>query len=962
MAGTEATCRSCGFANPRIWRACARCGRTLAVATKDASSRPDGVAPKDRESEARDEDTLVTPAPRMGGPRSTPPPPGGDGAPLRMEETVVDVPAPMADLEAPLIGQVEGAAVVRDGIERAFTLGLPTLVALEGERGAGKTRMLIYASEFAARIAPNVRILYAACREGGDGAYAPLARLLLDRFGVTPSSAPSIVRGQMATVVSEALGTTEAIPVAETTHLLGHIAGVPFPDSPFLVPLEANPGELRRRAQGAFRRLIQGDAQKRPVLILLDNMHAAEDDAWELLQSLVSGDGHISVVIAGGAPTAERALRVPAQGGIATGPIARFHEEDVAAMLLVLLPTLSSTPEPLVSAVTHRSKGNPAEIRELVFSLMDAGLFRETDDGLDADLAMLSSGRMPVTAEDAVRARLAKLDAFDRATLDRATVVGHVFWSGAVLAQMRGERDAPGQTADPSSLWPDDDDENALLASLTRLEERGFIERAGASDLAGTREYVFVHAATRTLVYDEMNAELRTKRHATTARFLAVRAELSREGVAAMIAPHLERAGLHARAGRAYLEAAAYERAKLRTSAALRFVEKALPLIDAHDVARRVDAFHEHGVLLTTLGRYDEARDAFTSMLRMAWQLGAPNKGGAALNRLARIERQRGADENALRLLQRALALFRRAGDLRGVASTLDDLAQIQRLRGEREAALNGAREALQIRRAHTDRRGEAVSLYTLGTIEIGSGHFATGEAYLQDALEIRQEINDVEGITQCQSALGILAYERGERRNAISAWRDALMHARETGDRRAQAFLLNNVGEALTAEKEYGEASEALAEAGELANALSDLRAQAEIERNIGILALSRGDDEAAKILEHALLLAEEYGAPEAKALAHRAVGQLRARTLFGADGGVDKRAEESFSESIRIFRDIGNQKEHARSLAELGRHLVERGDIPGARERLTEAATLMRKVGLPEAPQLEQTLRDLR
>lgn len=920
--------------------------------------------------ETRDDDTLVTAIPTMTHPASaqpgsthpasTPPP----AMPLSQptQETMFDFQAPMADLEAPLIGQVEAASAIRDGIERAFTLGLPTMVAVEGGRGAGKTRMLIYASEFAARISPDVRILYAACREGGDGAYAPLARLLLDRFGVTPASAPSIVRGQMATVVGEALGTTDAIPVAETTHLLGHIAGVPFPDSPFLIPLEGQPQELRRRAQAAFRRLMQGDAQKRPLLILLDHMHEAEADAWELLETLLATDAHISVVIAGGSPTAERALKVPARGGIATGPISSFDEEDVAAMLHILLPTLVSTPEPLVSAVTHRSKGNPAEIRELVFSLMDAGLFRETDDGLEADVDLLARGTLPVTSEDAVRARLAKLEALDRATVDRAAVVGHVFWSGAVLAQMRSERDAPGSLSDPTTLWPDDDDENALLASLHRLEERGFIERSGASDLAGTREYVFVHAATRTLVYDEMNSELRTKRHSTVARFLAVRAELSREGVAAMIAPHLERAGLNARAGRAYLEAAAYERAKLRTSAALRFVEKAIPLIDVHDVARRVDALHEHGSLLTTLGRYDEARDAFTEMLRLAWQLGAPNKGGAALNRLARIARQRGADESALKLLERALALFRRAGDLRGVASTLDDLAQIQRLRGDRDGALAGAHEALQIRRAHSDARGEAVSLYTLGTIELGSGHLATGEEFLQQALAIRQTINDIEGMTQAQSALGILAYERGDRKSAIGSWRDALMHARETGDRRGQAFLLNNIGEALTAEKEYGEAADALAEAGELANALSDLRAQAEIERNIGILALARGDDEAARILEHALLLAEEYGAPEAKALAHRAVGQLRARTVFGSGGGVDTRAEESFDHSIKIFREIGNQKEAARSLAELGRHLIERGDIPAARARLNEAHAMMRRIGLPEADQLQATLKDLR
>src|SRR5690606_26976702 len=124
------------------------------------------------------------------------------------------------EVEPPLVGQREAARAIDEGIQTAFDTREPTLVVLEGERGSGKTRLLFHASEVAARSREDVRVVYGACRpEGTDGFYAPFGRLLLERFGVTPSSSPSTVRGQMATVVGEALQTSDAIAVAETTHL-----------------------------------------------------------------------------------------------------------------------------------------------------------------------------------------------------------------------------------------------------------------------------------------------------------------------------------------------------------------------------------------------------------------------------------------------------------------------------------------------------------------------------------------------------------------------------------------------------------------------------------------------------------------------------------------------------------------------------------------------------------------------
>ncbi|MCB9591686.1 MAG: tetratricopeptide repeat protein [Sandaracinaceae bacterium] len=870
-------------------------------------------------------------------------------------------PAAQGELEPPLVGQLDVTHAIHAGITSAFEGGQPTLVVLEGERGSGKTRLLFHASEVAARMNGEALILYGACRaQGADGYYAPFGRMLLERFGVTPSSSPSSVRGAMATHVSEALQSADAITVAETTHLLGHIAGVPFPDSPFLRE-DGEPGELHERAIGAFRRMIAGEAKQRPVLILLDNMHAAEDDGWELVQAALAAGGPIAVVAAGAPPVAERAEKLEAGGGLMIGPISPLAEIDIASFVQVLLPALAEAPEPLVAALTHRSKGNPSALRELVFALVEQGLFTPGEHGLVADLDQLQAGNLPVTMQDAVRARLARLDAIELASVQRAAVVGEVFMDRCILAMMRGERPAPGDGADPASMWPDDEDDAALGAALTRLVEKGFIENLEQTDVPGTVEYRFLHSDTRELLYEELDDELRHARHRMVADWMSIAIELRRQGMAALAAPHLEKAGMRARAGRAYLEAAQAELSRIHTQTALRFAEKALELIEPEDIARRIDALHLHGSLLTTVGRYDESRASFVQMLETAWRIGARNKGGAALNRLARIHRQRGEDVQAVQLLERALQLFRTAADLRGVASSLDDLAQVMRLRGDLDRALAAAQEALEIRRQHADVRGEAVSLMTLGGIEYARGEIEAAQNLFESAREIRESIGDRQGVMQVYNALGVVAFDRGDNERAEACWRAALQEARKVADRHTQTFLLNNLGELLTTAGRAEEAQVLLEEARELAHEMRNRRAMAEVERNLGLNLLKQGHEDAEKTLLRALALAEAYGSAEAMALAHRAIGQLRAQTLFDDDGEVSRRAEESFLASIDTFREVGNEKEAARSLAQLGYHLIERGDVESAKERLREARAIMRRVGVHDQAKVEQTLEEL-
>ncbi|MCA9582838.1 MAG: tetratricopeptide repeat protein, partial [Myxococcales bacterium] len=667
--------------------------------------------------------------------------------------------------------------------------------------------------------------------------------------------------------------------LAETTHLLGHIAGVDFPDSLFLAPLADRPDELRRRAGTALKRILSADADEHPVLFLIDDAEGLDVPTWHILEELCRTQSHFCLMVAGDTAIGPRVTALAASGGRTDLAIDPLSEADVAAMIRILLPDLDSVPDKLVTGLTQKSLGNPSALREMVLSLVEQGLVHDSGNGIEVDLDQLPTGAQAGTLDEAIAARLDRLEPEERFVLACASIVGERFWDRAILAQQRQEAGSPSADLDPLEIWPDDHDADAVQGVLRRLTTKGFVESLGESQaIPGSHEYRFQLDRMRDAVYASQDENTRVARHTAVAKWLAVTAETHREGIAALIAPHLEEAGWLHRAGRAYLEAAAYERARLRTRTALTYIDKALPLIPEEDVVRRIDALHELGTLETILGHYDNAIAAFTEMLDHAYRTGSLGKGGAALSRIARVHRQRGEEERAQSLLERALEMFRKAHDVRGVASTLDDLAQVLHLRGEQDHAVPLAEEALAIRREHGDQHGEAVSLFTLGSIALSRGDLEEADRYFSAALSIHDEVGDRERSIKAHNALGIIAYENDNVGGAIHEWRSALARAREIGARREQCFLLNNIGEAQIAEGHHAEAERALQEARELAEDLTDKRALADIARNQALLALRQDHSNAEAQFEEAMGLAEDYGGLEAMARAHRALGQGRA------------------------------------------------------------------------------------
>jgi predicted ATPase len=155
-------------------------------------------------------------------------------------------------------------------------------------------------------------------------------------------------------------------------------------------------------------------------------------------------------------------------------------------------------------AVVENAEGNPLFIEELAASIAERS----------------SADELPTSVRAIIAARLDSLPADERSVLVDASVVGRVFWRGA-LAEM-GDRDG-------------------LAASLSSLEDRGLIGREAVSRIKGDQQFAFKHALVQEVAYQTLPRGARRERHAAVARFLSATTAIGQSHEA--LAHHWREAG-----------------------------------------------------------------------------------------------------------------------------------------------------------------------------------------------------------------------------------------------------------------------------------------------------------------------------------------------------------------------------------------------------------------------------------
>jgi DNA-binding SARP family transcriptional activator len=628
------------------------------------------------------------------------------------------------------------------------------LVVVEGEAGIGKTRL-------AAELAGHARALGGSvvsgrCYEEDTGvAYGPFieglrAVLAAPRGGAGPPLA-GVARHWLA----------------EAGRLLPELAEL-HPGLPDPGPLDG-PAAGRQFFEGVSQVLAAACAGPRPGLLVLDDLHWADEASLDMLAYLVHRlQGRPLLVVAcwrsEQVPADARLRRLAAEarraGQATTLRLERLDAAEVAELVSAVAPAQAGA----AGLLHERTEGLPFLVLEYLAAAGD-----------DGTLPALPPGG----ARDLLQARVRGIGDAARQVLATAAVLGRSF-------DVDTARAASGRSDDEA------------VAALEELTARGLVHEVGGD------VYDFGHGLVRDLVYAETSLARRRLLHRRVGEALATRARGLRpqEPPAATIARHLELGGAVAEAAAYHRQAGDQARAVYANHEALGHYRAAIELGHPDPGALHAAV----GDLETLLGNYDAALAAYT----VAAQVAAAGDRPALEQKLGALHARRGDWAATERHLAAALAGLD-AGDQARRAGLAADRSLAAHRQGRDHAAEGLAREALRLAGDAGDPDPLARAHGMLGMLAAARGDHDAARRHLEQSLALAETVPDPSARVAALNNLALAHRATGEVDQAIAHTRAALELCARQGDRHREAALHNNLADLLHLAGDHGQAMEHL-------------------------------------------------------------------------------------------------------------------------------------------------------
>jgi predicted ATPase/class 3 adenylate cyclase len=263
-------------------------------------------------------------------------------------------------------------------------------------------------------------------------------------------------------------------------------------------------------------------------------------------------------------------------------------------------------------------------------------------------------------------------------------------------------------------------------------------------------------------------------------------------------------------------------------------------------------------------GYFGEGRGWLSGLLAAAPSAQAAAARAKALNGAGRLARQQSDYPAAQALLNESLAIQRKLGDRRGIATSLNNLGLMAWDQGDYPSARTLYEESLAIRRELGDRWGIAVSLNNLGGVAFDEGDYVPARALHEESLAIRRKLSDRRGIASSLGNLGNVAYAQGHYPVSRALFEESLTISREVGDRQGIGFSLGTLGNVAAAQGDNASARAFFKQSLAIRLELGDRWGIAEVLEGLSYVALALAKPgRAIRIDGAAERLREEIGSP---------------------------------------------------------------------------------------------------
>ncbi len=326
--------------------------------------------------------------------------------------------------EGALVGRDSELSLVRDALERLAD-GIGAIVAVTGEAGIGKSRLL---AEAAAPLCDRVLVLEGrGLSYAQEFPYAPVRELLRDWLGAGATTSEARVRLDLKAALQPLFADPD-----DVYPFLAGLLGL-TPDTQTAARLrELNPETVHTRSAHAVEDLICALAREQPVLLVFEDLHWADEPTLDLLEDLLelTESDPVGLVLlyradreAGSWRIGERARqRYPHRHReLELRPLAA---DSTRALVRELAD--GDVPEPVAAIISERSGGNPLFAGEALRDVVERGSMWHGEAGwqLAVDPAALE---VPPLVQGVLQARLDRLEPGAREVTAVASVIGRRF-------------------------------------------------------------------------------------------------------------------------------------------------------------------------------------------------------------------------------------------------------------------------------------------------------------------------------------------------------------------------------------------------------------------------------------------------------------------------------------------------------------------------------------------------------
>jgi class 3 adenylate cyclase len=460
----------------------------------------------------------------------------------------------------PMVGRERELDALVEEWERVTETRRPHFVTVFGPAGIGKSRLTLEFAEHVGRAGGRV-LRGRAIPYGASGPYSAFSQHVKQIASVFDSDELDDAQAKLVSAVAAFIGDDDA---AEHARNLAMLVGM------------GGNGDAPDRETLFFsaRVLVEALASREPTVLVFEDIHWADESLLDLLEMLAGRVRDAPVLLLALARPELLAQRpawgggLPAYSALPLEPLSDAAAHDLARHLL--LPVGEGSDH--VPIVAEKAEGNPLFIEELAASL--------------AEQPTTEVAQLPTSIRAIVAGRLDALPPRERAVLLDASVVGRIFWRGAL-----------------ASMTPRDD----LATLLASLEQRDFIRREPVSRIQGDQQYTFKHGLIRDVAYGILPRAARRERHAAVARFLEETTGAVGQSHDA-IGVHWREAGENERAVQSLLVAAEQAGRGWAKERAIALYREALELLPETDVEQRREIRKRQAIAMTSLYHVSDAR------------------------------------------------------------------------------------------------------------------------------------------------------------------------------------------------------------------------------------------------------------------------------------------------------------------------------------------------------------------